>query len=264
MIYNKNKIFNRQTKLDFVMRKKRIQRFYVGQIDNSKSHLEITGEQSHYVTRVLRLQAGDQMILFDGSGPEWKAKINDTKRNRLLLELEEKTTPDRESPINLILIQSISRSQRMDLVMQKSTELGVTRIVPVFSTNTVVKIKEDKIEKKLNHWRNILISASEQSGRTKIPDLMSPIQLETKCLEQHKSDLSIFYDTTGNDSLGANNPKHITLVIGPEGGFTENEKQMAVDAGYMVMQSGPRLLRTETAPIMALSILQYLYGDLSN
>ena len=85
MIYNKNKIFNRQTKLDFVMRKKRIQRFYVGQIDNSKSHLEITGEQSHYVTRVLRLQAGDQMILFDGSGPEWKAKINDTKRNRLLL-----------------------------------------------------------------------------------------------------------------------------------------------------------------------------------
>ena len=246
------------------MRKKRIQRFHVDQIDNSKSHLEIADEQSHYVTRVLRLQTGDRMILFDGSGSEWKAKIIDTKRNRLLLELEERATPDRESPINLTLIQSISRSQRMDLVMQKSTELGVTRIVPVFSTNTIVKMKEDKIEKKMNHWRNILISASEQSGRTKIPDLISPIQLETECLKRYKSDLSIFYDTTGKDSYDANNPKDITAVIGPEGGFTEDEKQMAIDAGYMVMQSGPRLLRTETAPIMALSILQYLYGDLSN
>ena len=246
------------------MRKKRIQRFHVDQIDNSKSHLEIAGEKSHYVTRVLRLQTGDRMILFDGSGSEWKAKIIDTKRNRLLLELEESATPDRESPINLTLIQSISRSQRMDLVMQKSTELGVTRIVPVFSTNTIVKMNEDKIEKKINHWRNILISASEQSGRTKIPDLISPIQLETECLKRYKSDLSIFYDTTGKDSYDANNPKDITAVIGPEGGFTEDEKQMAIDAGYMVMQSGPRLLRTETAPIMALSILQYLYGDLSN
>ena len=246
------------------MRKKRIQRFHVDQIDNSKSHLEIAGEQSHYVTRVLRLQTGDRMILFDGSGSEWTAKIIDTKRNRLLLELEERATPDRESPINLTLIQSISRSQRMDLVMQKSTELGVTRIVPVFSTNTIVKMKEDKIEKKINHWRNILISASEQSGRTKIPDLISPIQLETECLKRYKSDLSIFYDTTGKDSYDANNPKDITAVIGPEGGFTEDEKQMAIDVGYMVMQSGPRLLRTETAPIMALSILQYLYGDLSN
>jgi len=182
----------------------------------------------------------------------------------LLLELEERATPDRESPINLTLIQSISRSQRMDLVMQKSTELGVTRIVPVFSTNTIVKIKEDKIEKKINHWRNILISASEQSGRTKIPDLISPIQLEIECLKRYKSDLSIFYDTTGKESYDANKPKDITAVIGPEGGFTEDEKQMAIDAGYMVMQSGPRLLRTETAPIMALSILQYLYGDLSN
>ena len=246
------------------MRKKRIQRFHVDQIDKSKSHLEIAGEQSHYVTRVLRLQTGDRMILFDGSGSEWTAKIIDTKRNRLLLELEERATPDRESPINLTLIQSISRSQRMDLVMQKSTELGVTRIVPVFSTNTIVKIKEDKIEKKINHWRNILISASEQSGRTKIPDLISPIQLEIECLKRYKSDLSIFYDTTGKDSYDANNPKDITAVIGPEGGFTEDEKQIAIDAGYMVMQSGPRLLRTETAPIMALSILQYLYGDLSN
>ena len=264
MIYNKNKFFNRQTKLDFVMGKKRIQRFHVDKIDNSKSNLEIDGEQSHYITRVLRLQIGDRMILFDGSGSEWAAKIIDTKRNRLLLELEERATPDRESPINLTLIQSVSRSKRMDLVMQKSTELGVTRIVPVFSTNTVVKMKEDKIEKKLNHWRNILISASEQSGRTKIPDLMSPIQLDTECLEKNKSDLSIFYDTTGKDSYGANKPLDITIVIGPEGGFTKDEKQMAIDAGYIVMQSGPRLLRTETAPIMALSIVQYLYGDLSN
>ena len=246
------------------MRKKRIQRFLVERIKSSASHLEISGEQCHYVLRVLRLQVGDQMILFDGSGSEWMAKIMDTKRNRLLLELEEKSTPDRESPIDITLIQSISRSQRMDLVMQKSTELGVSTIVPVFSSNTVVRIKEDKIEKKINHWRNILISASEQSGRTKLPDLMDPIKLDSDCLQKYKGDLSIFYDTTGQDSYAVNKPKEITVVIGPEGGFTEVEKTMAIDNGYSVIQSGPRLMRTETAPIMALSILQYLYGDLSN
>ena len=246
------------------MRKKRIQRFLVERIKSSASHFEISGEQCHYVLRVLRLQAGDQMILFDGSGSEWMAKIIDTKKNRLLLELEEKSTPDRESPIDITLIQSISRSQRMDLVMQKSTELGVSTIVPVFSSNTVVRIKEDKIEKKINHWRNILISASEQSGRTKLPDLMDPIKLDSDCLQKYKGDLSIFYDTTGQDSYAVNKPKEITVVIGPEGGFTEVEKTMAIDNGYSVIQSGPRLMRTETAPIMALSILQYLYGDLSN
>ena len=152
----------------------------------------------------------------------------------------------------------------MDLVMQKSTELGVSKIVPAFSSNTVVRIKEDKIEKKINHWRNILISASEQSGRTKLPDLMDPIKLDSDCLQKYKGDLSIFYDTTGQDSYAVNKPKEITVVIGPEGGFTEVEKTMAIDNGYSVIQSGPRLMRTETAPIMALSILQYLYGDLSN
>ena len=245
------------------MRKKRIQRFLIERVEDSASHIEIIGEQCHYVLRVLRLQAGDQMILFDGSGSEWMSKIIDTKKNRLLLELKEKSIPDRESPISITLIQSISRSQRMDLVMQKSTELGVSKIVPVFSMNTVVKMKEDKIGKKLNHWRNILISASEQSGRTKLPELMSPIKLNSKCLKEYKSDLSIFYDTTGQDSYDDGNPKKITVAIGPEGGFTDVEKTMAIDNGYSVIQSGPRLMRTETASIMALSILQYLYGDLS-
>ena len=124
------------------MRKKRIQRFYIEKIEDPKAHFEITGEQCHYVTKVLRLQAGDQMILFDESGSEWMSKIIDGKKNRLLVELEEKTIPNRESPIKTTLIQSISRGQRMDTVMQKSTELGINRIVPVFSTNTVVKMNQ--------------------------------------------------------------------------------------------------------------------------
>ena len=109
-----------------------------------------------------------------------------------------------------------------------------------------------------------MISASEQSGRTSIPNLMDPIELDTECLKKYKSDLSIFFDTTGHDSLVGNRKQAITVVIGPEGGFTKDEKQSAIDSGYSIVQSGPRLLRTETAPIMALSILQYLYGDLSN
>lgn len=152
----------------------------------------------------------------------------------------------------------------MDAVMQKSTELGVTRIVPVFSKNTVVRMNEDKIKKRIIHWKKILISASEQSGRTSIPNLMDPIEFDAECLKKYKSDLSIFFDTTGHDSLDGKRKQAITIVIGPEGGFTKDEKQSAIDSGYSIVQSGPRLLRTETAPIMALSILQYLYGDLSN
>ena len=246
------------------MKKKRIQRFHVETIEKNQTHFEITGEQCHYVTRVLRLKAGDQMILFDGSGSEWVAKIIEAKKNRLLVELEKKTTPTRESPIKTTLIQSISRGQRMDAVMQKSTELGVTRIVPVFSKNTVVRMNEDKIKKRIIHWKKILISASEQSGRTSIPNLMDPIEFDAECLKKYKSDLSIFFDTTGHDSLVGKRKQAITVVIGPEGGFTKDEKQSAIDSGYSIVQSGPRLLRTETAPIMALSILQYLYGDLSN
>ena len=154
------------------MKKKRIQRFYIETIEKNQTHYEITGDQCHYITRVLRLETEDRMILFDGSGSEWMAKIIDRKKNRLLVELMEETTPARESPIKTTLIQSISRGQRMDAVMQKSTELGITRIVPVFSKNTVVKMNEDKIKKRLIHWKNILISASEQSGRTHIPNLM--------------------------------------------------------------------------------------------
>lgn len=162
------------------MKKKRIQRFHVETIEKNQTHFEITGEQCHYVTRVLRLKSGDQMILFDGSGSEWVAKIIEAKKNRLLVELEKKTTPTRESPIKTTLIQSISRGQRMDAVMQKSTELGVTRIVPVFSKNTVVKMNEDKIKKRIIHWKKILISASEQSGRTSIPNLMDPIEFDAE------------------------------------------------------------------------------------
>ncbi|MDC0225553.1 16S rRNA (uracil(1498)-N(3))-methyltransferase [Gammaproteobacteria bacterium] len=246
------------------MKKKRIQRFYIETIEKNQTHYEITGDQCHYITRVLRLETEDRMILFDGSGSEWMAKIIDRKKNRLLVELMEETTPARESPIKITLIQSISRGQRMDAVMQKSTELGITRIVPVFSKNTVVKMNEDKIKKRLIHWKNILISASEQSGRTHIPNLMDPIKLDAECLKEYKSDLSIFFDTTGFDSLDDKKKHSITVVIGPEGGFTEDERQIAIDNGYSVIRSGPRLLRTETAPIMALSILQYLYGDLSN
>ena len=246
------------------MRKKRIQRFYIDRIIEGEDHIEIHDEQYHYINRVLRLQVGDQMIIFDKSGSEWMTRISDTKKNRLVIQLKEKTSPDRESPINITLIQSISRSQRMDAVMQKSTELGVNKIVPVFSKNTTIKIDETKLDKKMQHWRKILISASEQSGRTKIPELSTPVKFDSDCLKKFKSELSVFFDTTGKQSFDGMKPNSITIAIGPEGGFNEDEKNLASKHGYSVVRSGPRLLRTETAPIMALSILQYLYGDLSN
>ena len=118
--------------------------------------------------------------------------------------------------------------------------------------------------KKINHWKNITINAAEQSGRVKLPSIEDPAQLDETLLHLYKNQLSLFLDTTGSKKLQPGKINNVTIVIGPEGGFTESEKYMAQEAGYHTVQFGPRLLRTETAPIMVISILQYLYGDLTN
>ena len=224
----------------------------------------LVGDTAHHLTRVLRLKTGDKIIVFDQSGYEWDAEIINKKRKSVEIELLDRHKPDVESPVNITLLQSISRSHRMDLVMQKATELGVNSIVPMLTKNMVVKLNAKNTQKKMNHWEKITISAAEQSGRVHLPELLEPRELSEDLLNEYKKEASFFLDTTGSENFSGNVIKNISIAIGPEGGFNRDEKNMAEKSGYRIIKTGPRLLRTETAPIMALSILQYLYGDFSN
>ena len=246
------------------MKQKRKQRFFHKPIIEKKNIVRLKGKSAHYLTRVLRLKSGQNLILFDGSGTEWDGQIIHSTKYKVDVKLLSKQSPKTESDLEITLIQSISRSQRMDFVMQKATELGVKQIIPMTSQNTVVRLNESNLENKMNHWKKIIISAAEQSGRVKVPAIIKPIPFNKKLLNEYKSPGSYFLDTTGDSGFGEKKISKATIVVGPEGGFTVDEKQIAIDAGYKIVKTGPRLLRTETAPIMAISILQYLYGDFSN
>ena len=242
----------------------RTQRFLCSPIKKNQSHVTLTGDTAHHLIRVLRFKVGDKIRVFDQSGYEWDAEIVAKKRQSVEVALFQRNQPDVESPVKITLLQSISKSKRMDMVMQKATELGVHKIVPMMSKNSVIRLNTKNTTRKMSHWKKITISASEQSGRVKLPVISEPQKLNQELLNLHKQDLGFFLDTTGSDNFNAEKAENITLAIGPEGGFSNEEKIMAKRSGYKIVKTGPRLLRTETAPIMALSILQYLYGDFVN
>ena len=242
----------------------RTQRFLCSPIKQNQNQVTLTGDTAHHLIRVLRLKIGDRLCVFDQSGYEWDAEIVAKKRQSVEVVLLNCHQPDVESPLQITLLQSISKSSRMDLVMQKATELGVHRIVPMLSKNTVVRLNAKNTPRKMSHWKKITINASEQSGRVRLPEILEPQELNQNLLSQYKQGIGFFLDTTGTDNFSAEKATNITVAIGPEGGFSNDEKIMAEKSGYKIVKTGPRLLRTETAPIMALSILQYLYGDLVN
>jgi len=246
------------------MKNTRIQRFLCSPIKQNQNQVTLTGDTAHHLIRVLRLKIGDRLCVFDQSGYEWDAEIVAKKRQSVEVVLLNCHQPDVESPLQITLLQSISKSNRMDLVMQKATELGVHRIVPMLSKNTVVRLNAKNTPRKMSHWKKITIGASEQSGRVRLPEILEPQELNQDLLSQYKQGIGFFLDTTGTENFSAGKATNITVAIGPEGGFSNDEKTMAKKSGYKIVKTGPRLLRTETAPIMALSILQYLYGDLVN
>ena len=226
--------------------------------------LVIEGSAVNHITRVLRLRSGDALTLFDGRGGEYSARIEEFRRDTVVVTVDGHRGSDRESPLSLTLAQGISRGERMDWIIQKATELGTSRIVPVFTKRSMVKLDEKQAERKLQHWRAIAVAACEQSGRNRIPALAAPLEFfevmragdpaSTRLLLSPAAELGI--DDLEEVGTG------ITVLIGPEGGLAESEQQAAVAAGFKPVRLGPRVLRTETAAIAALTIIQHYFGDL--
>jgi 16S rRNA (uracil1498-N3)-methyltransferase len=227
--------------------------------------ITVTGNAANHVSRVLRLGEGDKLTLFNGDGCDYAATIQSIGRRDVTLAVHDFQAVDSESPLKITLLQGICRGQRMDWLLQKSTELGVARIQPVLSDRVVVKLSSDRAAKKLEHWRGVVIGACEQSGRAKLPQISAPesLQAAIACLEENTERLVM--DPAGTDRLSPSIGQSGSVIIltGPEGGLTSGERQAAIKAGFKSVRVGPRILRTETAPVAMISIVQYLFGDLA-
>ncbi len=225
--------------------------------DETEFDLEPSAER--HLVRVLRLRSGDGFVVFDGAGAEWPATLVSERRARTG-QARVRTT---ESPLTLTLVQGISRGERMDWTLQKAVELGVSQIVPVVAERTTVRLSGDRAAKRIAHWQGVMVAACEQSGRNRIPMLgrMQTLDAWLASLDTP----ALVLDPTATQGLkdfAAHAPR-FTLMVGPEGGFSDRELAAARAAGCMGVRLGPRVLRTETAGVAALAALQALYGDLS-
>ena len=245
----------------------RLTRVYVDAPVVAGKRVVVEGSAANHIARVLRLRSGDSLTVFDGSGGEFGARIEEFRKEAVVVTVEEHRPLDRESPLPLTLVQGISRGERMDWIIQKATELGASRIVPVFTKRSVVRLDEKQAERKLQHWRAIAVAACEQCGRNRIPDLAAPVDF-FDMLAGNSSDSAgstrLLLSPTGDlriDDL-QDVGKGITVLIGPEGGLEDVEQEAAITAGFKAVRLGPRVLRTETAAIAALTIIQRYFGDL--
>lgn len=224
----------------------------------------VDGDAANHITRVLRLRLGDPLTLFDGRGGEYAARIEEFRKSTVVVAVGDREAADHESPLSLTLAQGVSRGERMDWVVQKATELGVTRIIPLMTDRTVVKLDSDQSDRKLQHWQGIAVAACEQSGRNRLPEVATPVRLHDFLREVDATTTRVLLSPAGTQRVNELKvpERKIIVLIGPEGGLTEIEQRAAIGAGFIAVKMGPRVLRTETAAVAALTLLQHQFGDL--
>lgn len=241
----------------------RLSRIYTAQ-NLDTNFVDLEPEPSRHLARALRLREGDALVLFNGMGGEYSATITSIGKKIVRVSIDTHHDTGRESTLSIHLGIAVSRGERFDWVIQKATELGVNSIHPLFTEHTGVKLAGERAEKKRRHWQQIAISACEQCGRNTLPNIEAPKPL-ANWLQDTSSELKLVMHTSVEATLPqAKALESIDLLIGPEGGFSSTEITAAEAAGFHAMQLGPRILRTETAPIAALAVLQARWGDFEN
>lgn len=224
----------------------------------------VQGEAANHIVRVLRLGVGARLGVFDGTGAEYSGRIEVVRKGEVLVALGERREGATESPLRLTLAQGVSRGERMDWVVQKAVELGVARIVPVLTERSVVRLDAPRARNKRRHWQGIAVAACEQSGRSRVPEVAAPLAFGAFLDALPGGGLRVMPSPQGADRLGAPTPgaREALVLIGPEGGLAEGEMRAACARGFEPVRFGPRVLRTETAAVVALAVLQYRFGDL--
>jgi 16S rRNA (uracil1498-N3)-methyltransferase len=244
----------------------RITRLFTDQPLSSGKQVVLEGKVAQHLGRVLRAKEGDVVALFNGNGEEYVATVTEISKRAVCVVVGEAATPATESRVHTLLGLCLSKGDRFDWAVQKATELGVGAIVPLYSERVDFSIPEDRIAKRVQHWQKVAISASEQCGRVRVPSVAAPTSLAnwTEAVSADEKWVLHCADVAGNRraSRNAETPGSAALLIGPEGGLTEGEISTATDHGFIPLQLGPRVLRTETAPVVALTALSMQWGEM--
>jgi 16S rRNA (uracil1498-N3)-methyltransferase len=241
----------------------RLTRVYVETSLEPGAIVALPPDTGSHVAKVLRARVGDEVILFNGDGREFSGEIDAVRGSRVTVSVGPPQVIDRESPLAVTLVQCVPRGDRMDFIVQKATELGVTRLIPVTSQRSVVRLDDRQSETKAAHWRAVAVSACEQCGRNRLPQIDAPRALIDYLGAEEWSGPRLVLEpecTSGATALPIES--RVELAIGPEGGFAPEELEAFRIAGFERVRLGPRILRTETAALAAVTWLQTRYGDM--
>jgi 16S rRNA (uracil1498-N3)-methyltransferase len=242
----------------------RLTRCFVERPLQTGARLALPESTANHLARVLRLREGDACVLFNGDGHDYDARITAIGKREVVAEIASMRAVDHESPLHITLLQGIARGEKMDLILQKATELGVAAIIPVTAERTEVKLDAERAGKRVAHWRNVIASACEQSARARLPSLSPPAALADAARMVDSGATRLTLDPAGDVSMAAVQVASgaVVVAIGPEGGWSPRDREVLSAAGFTGLRLGPRILRTETAGLAAIAALQSHFGDL--
>ena len=245
----------------------RVPRIFSRQALAAGQSIELDSFASGHICRVLRMKAGRPLILFNGNGGEYSAALKNADPKKALVEVLDFDPVERESNLKIHLGLALSRGDRFDWAIQKSVELGVAEITPLICERSNNISDAKRLTRKMDHWKKLMVSACEQSGRTRLPQIYEPQNSRDWSVQEQNAQAYIF--VPGKPSISAHladikdSATEISLAIGPEGGFTLQEEEVFLEQGFTAVSLGPRVLRTETAPLVAISLFQSFLGDIS-
>ncbi|MBO9495054.1 16S rRNA (uracil(1498)-N(3))-methyltransferase [Thalassotalea sp. G20_0] len=236
-------------------------RIYSAQPLQADCSIELSENAANHVGRVLRMRPSEPLVLFNGQGGAWQGTVESVSKKSVTVYLESFIEGDAQSPLTIELGQTLSRGERMDYAIQKATEAGVTGITPLWSERCEVKLNAERLDKRVKHWQQVAISACEQCGRNIVPTIHTPVKLEDWLTTRGTELNFVLHHRTREKLSGFAQPESVSLLIGPEGGLTAQEIELAEGHRFNPLALGPRVLRTETAPVVAITLMQYLWGD---
>ncbi len=231
---------------------------------SENSEIILDAQASHHIARVLRAAINDSLTIFNGQGGEYSGIISQINKKNVTIKIGKYHSREAESPLTLYLAQGISRGEKMDYTIQKAVELGVSQIIPLITQRCNVRLDQERSEKRLQHWQSIIISACEQSGRNRVPEIVAP-QTLVNWLPMVRADQCFVLSPYSQNKLAKvslQKNQRIVLLVGPEGGLSEIEIQQAEQKGFLSLNLGPRILRTETAAVVGMTALQCYFGDM--
>ncbi len=245
-----------------------MRRFFIPHTEIHKASPKIHGQDAQHIKRVLRLQPGNRILLIDGSGYEYEAELTGLSDAHVSIAVLRKYRPKMESPLRLVVVQGFLKEKKMDLLVRHLTELGMTKWQPVYTEHALPRLDEKRLISRIDRWNTIVREAMKQCSRTLAPEMAMPLTFQEAVHSENDADLKIIFwenETTPlrkSAALDIKESATAIVLLGPEGGFSENEMALAKSAGFISASLGPRTLRAETAAVSACSLVQYLYGDM--